>query len=79
MTVRWKESLRKLYACALPKCKGRVADVEYEMLIDSGAELCLMSKEVFDDLELPIDLTIHWSVGAANNQRTKAYGICHEH
>jgi len=27
---------------------------------------------------LHIDLTVDWSVGAANNQRTKAYGICHD-
>jgi len=77
-TVRWKEALRKLYACASPKCKGRVEETEFEMLIDSGAELCLMSKEVFEELDLPIDLVVDWSVGAANNQRTKAYGICHD-
>jgi len=77
-TVRWREALRKLYACASPKCKGRIEETEFEMLIDSGAELCLMSKEVFEELDLPIDLTVNWSVGAANNQRTKAYGICHD-
>jgi len=77
-TVRWKEALRKLYACASPKCKGRVEETEFEMLIDSEAELRLMSKEVFEDLDLPIDLVVDWSVGAANNQRTKAYGICHD-
>jgi len=75
-TVRWKEALRELYACASPKCKGRVDETEFEMLIDSGAELCLMSKEVFEELDLPIDLAVAWSVGMANNQRTKAYGIC---
>jgi len=77
-TVRWKEAIRKLYACPSPKCKGRVKETEFEMLIDSGAELCLMSKEVFEELDLPIDLAVDWSVGAANNQRTKAYGICHD-
>ena len=41
--VKWKEAMRKLYACASPKCKGRIEDIEFEMLIDSGAELCLMS------------------------------------
>jgi len=77
-TVRWKEAPRKLYACASPKCKGRVEETEYEMLIDSGEELCLMSKEVFKELDLPIDLAVDWSVAALNNQRTKAYGICHD-
>ena len=76
-TMRWKEALRKLYACASPKCKGRVEETEFEMLIDSGAELCLMSKEVFEELDLPIDLAVDWSVGAANNERTKVYGICY--
>ena len=48
------------------------------MLIDSGAELCLMSREVFEELGIPIDLSIDWSVGSANSQKTKAYGICHD-
>jgi len=54
-----------------------VDDIEYDMLIDSGAELCLMSKEVFDELELPIDLAVDWQLGSANFQKTKAHGICH--
>jgi len=41
--VKWKEAMRKLYACASPKCKGRIEDIEFEMLIDSGAELGLLS------------------------------------
>jgi len=41
--VKWKAAMRKLYACASPKCKGRIENIEFEMLIDSGAELCLMS------------------------------------
>jgi len=77
-TVRWKEAFRKLYACPSPKWKSRVEETEFEMLIDFGAELCLMSKEEFEELDLPIDLAVDWSVGAANNQRTKAYGICHD-
>ena len=73
-----KEAMRKLYACASPKYKGRIEEDEFEMLIDSGAELCLMSRNVFEELELPIDLTVDWSVGSANSQKTKAYGICHD-
>jgi len=34
-----KEAMRKLYACASPKCKGKIEEDEFEMLIDSGAEL----------------------------------------
>ena len=77
-SIKWKEAMRKLYAYALPKCRGRVNDMEFDMLIDSGAELCLMSKEVFDKLELPIDLAVDWQVGSANSQKTKAHSICHD-
>jgi len=76
-SIKWKEAMRKLYACASPKCRGRVDDMEFDMLIDSGAELCLMSKEVFDELELPIHLAVDWQVGSANSQKTKAHGIYH--
>ena len=67
-----------MYACASPKCKGRIEDAEYEMLIDSGAELCLISRDIFECLELPIDLAVDWSVGSANSQKSRAYGICHD-
>jgi len=43
-----------------------VEETEFEMLIDSEAELSLMSKEVFRELDLPIDLTVDWPVGVAN-------------
>ena len=48
------------------------------MLIDSGTELFLISREVFDELDLPIDLEVDWTVGAANSQRSSVYGICHD-
>jgi len=70
--------MRKLYACASPKCKGRNEDIKFEMLIDSDTELCLMSGEVFEELGIPIDFSIDWSVGSVNSQKTKAYGICHD-
>ena len=56
--VKWKEAMRKLYACASLKCKGRIEDIEFEMLIDSSAELCLMSREVFEELGIPVDFSI---------------------
>jgi len=37
-----------------------------------------MSKNVFADLELAIDLIVDCSVGSANSQKTKACGICHD-
>ena len=48
------------------------------MLIDSGAELCLMSRDTFEELDIPVNLEVDWTVGAANSQRTKVYGICHD-
>jgi len=62
-----KEAMRKLYACASPKCKGRIEEDEFEMWIDLGAELCLMSRNVFEELKLPIDWMVDWSVGSANS------------
>ena len=57
-TVRWKEALRKLYACTLHKCKSHVKETEFKMLMDSRAELYLMSKEVFEELDLLINLAV---------------------
>jgi len=37
----------------------------------------LMSQEVFEELGIPIDFSIDWSVGSVNSQKTKAYSICH--
>lgn len=79
-SAKWKDSLKRLYACASPKCKGLIGDneVKLEMLIDSGAELCLMSKDTFEELDIPIDLDIDWTVGSANSQRSRVYGVCHD-
>ena len=48
------------------------------MLIDSGAELCLMLKDTIEELDIAVDLEVDWTVGAANSQRTKVYGFCHD-
>ena len=69
-----------MYSCASPKCKGLIGDTEIklEMLIDSGAELCLISKDTFEELDIPVHLEVDWTVGAANSQRTKVYRIYHD-
>ena len=79
-SAKWKESLKKLYDWASPKGKGLIGDTEIklEMLINSGAELCLMSTDTFQELDIPVDLEVDWTVGAANSQRTKVYKICHD-
>ena len=40
ISVKWKELLRRLYACPSPKRKRGVKDSEYKMIIELGAELC---------------------------------------
>ena len=52
--------------------------MKLEMFIDSGAELCLLSKDTFKELDISVDLEVDWTVGAANSQSTKVYGICHD-
>ena len=37
-----------------------------------------MSKDTFEELDIPVDLEVDWTVGAVNSQRTKVYGICHD-
>ena len=79
-SAKWKDSLKKLYACASPKCKGLIGDTEIklEMMIDCGPELCLMSKDTFEELNIVVDLEVDWTVEVVNSQRTKVYGICHD-
>ena len=48
------------------------------MLIDCGSELCLLSKECFDKMELPIDLEIGWVISSATCHRAWLYGLCHD-
>ena len=57
---KWKDSLKKLCLCASPKCKELIGDTEskLEMLIDSGAELGLMSKDTLEELDIPVDLEL---------------------
>ena len=79
-SAKWNDSKKTLYTFASPKCLSIIDNglVKYKMLIDLGAELCLMSREVFDELDIPIDLEVDWTVGASNSQRSRVYGICHD-
>lgn len=65
--TRWGKGA---HACASPKCRGKVnGQINDEMLIDCGSELCLLSKDLFDTLNLPIDLELDWVIGSATSQR----------
>ena len=67
----------KVVPLRISEVQGQIGNTEIklEMLIDSAAELCLMSKDTFEELDIPVDLEVDWTVGAANSQRTKVYGI----
>ena len=73
--AKWTHCLKRLYPCLSMKSQGLIGDTEIklEMLIDSRAQLCLMSKDTFEELDIPVDLEVDWTVGAANSQRTKVY------
>ena len=49
------------------------------MLIDSGSEMCVMSKKLWKTLEedIPIDTDIQWSIGSANATQDRVFGVCH--
>jgi len=57
--MRWKKPLGKFYFYAQLSYKGRIEETEFEILIDSRAELCLMSKEAFEELDFTINLTVN--------------------
>src|SRR5258706_12495508 len=59
ITCWGKGAHKPLHAYPSPKCKGKVEGYQHdEMLIDCGCELCLLSKECFNKMDLPIDLEI---------------------
>ena len=35
-----------------------------------------MSKDINDEIDLPIYLGIDWTVGSVNSQKTRVYGVC---
>ena len=77
--ARWISKADKLlYACATPRCKGSIEESIKEALIDCRSELCLLSKNFFDMLDISIDLEIDWVVGSANSTRSRVHGLCRE-
>src|SRR5437588_10904420 len=50
-----------------------------KMLIDSGSEMNVMSKELWERTQdlLPIDIDVSWSIGSVNSTHDKVYGVCH--
>ena len=69
--ARWiSKADEPLYACTTPRCQGSIEESVEESLIDCGSELCLLSKNFFNMLDIPIDLEIDWVVGSANSTRS---------
>ena len=77
--ARWfSKADESLYACATPRCKGSIEGSVEEAPIDCGSELCLLSRNFFDTLDIPIDLEIDWIVGSVNSTRSRGHGLCRE-
>ena len=77
--ARWiSKANEPLYPCAIPRCKGSIKESVLEALIDCRSELCSLSKNFFDTLDIPINLEIDWVVGSANSTRSRVYRLCKE-
>ena len=75
-----QEVIQHLYAFVSPMVIGKVEDrYLVNMLIDSGSEICVMSKVLRQRMmpHLLIDTDISWSVGSANATHNRVYGVCH--
>ena len=69
-----------LYACASPMVMGKLeGGKKVKMLMDSGSEICVLSKKLWNELqdEIPIDRDVAWSIGSAKATRNLVYGVCH--
>ena len=74
------KGMRELYACASPTIIGKLEGrFRVTMLIDSGSEMNVMSKELWEKVQdlLPIDTDVSWSIGSANSTNNRVYGVCH--
>ena len=59
LAARWiSKADELLYTCTTPRCKGSIEGSIEEAQIGCGSELCLLSKNFFDTLDIPIDLEI---------------------
>src|SRR5205085_2833534 len=47
--------------------------------IDSGSEMCVMSRTLWERLEqeLSIDREVSWSIGSTNATKDRVFGLCH--
>ena len=52
--------------------------MKVKILLDCGAELCLLSKEFFDELGILMDRTVDCKIGTVAQTDTRTYGACHD-
>ena len=57
---------------------GKVKRVKVNMLLDCRVESCLLSKEFFDELGIPVDRTVDCKIGIVAQTDTRTYGPCHD-
>ena len=76
--VRRVKALEKLYAVGSPTATGKVEEIKVNMLLDNGTELRLLSRKFFEQLGIPVNMTIDCSVGSASSRASEAYGVCHK-
>ena len=75
--ARWLSKADELlYACTTLRCEGSIEGSVEEALIDCRSELCLLSKNFCDTLDIPIDLEIDWVVGSVHSTRSQVHGLC---
>jgi len=74
-----------LYACASGRAPTTLDDrLKTSALLDNGSEINMMTKKVFDKIDLPIDRDIQWRINAYDTKTNDALnsagpiGVCHD-
>src|SRR5438552_2806461 len=74
-----------LYACASGPAPTTLDDrLKTSALLDNGSEINMMTKKVFDKIDLPIDRDIQWRINAYDTKTNDALnsagaiGVCHD-
>jgi hypothetical protein len=76
-------SSKPLYACPSGRAKATLEDtITTHALLDDGSEVNLMPRRVFEQLDIPIDTNIDWTIdgyqGAKEYEDTsQLIGVCH--
>ena len=66
------------YIAAVPKVKASIAGKEVSVMLDSGAEVSVMSSNLAHRLGLPISSNVDLGMLGVSDKRTKFLGICED-